>query len=89
MKRFICLIMVMLVLLAAIASCGEVSPGYNRALYDTTWNFNYCYIYIGGEKLVEGKVDSWLDFENSDMIQVKVGGKIYLTHSSNVVLVNQ
>ena len=89
MKRLICLIMVMLVLLAAIASCGGASPGYNREFYDTTWNFNYCYIYIGGEKLVEGKVDSWLDFENSDMIQVKVEGKIYFTHSSNVVLVNQ
>lgn len=89
MKRFICLIMVMLVFLATIALCGGASPGYNREFYDTTWNFNYCYIYIGGEKLVEGKVDSWLDFENSDMIQVKVEGKIYFTHSSNVVLVNQ
>ena len=89
MKRLICLIMVMLVLLAAIASCGGASPGYHREFYDTTWNFNYCYIYIGGEKLVEGQVDSWLDFENSDMIQVKVEGKIYFTHSSNVVLVNQ
>lgn len=89
MKRFICLIIVTLVLLATITSCGEASPGYNREFCDTTWKFNYCYIYIGGEKLVEGKVDSWLDFENSDMIQVKVEGKIYFTHSSNVVLVNQ
>ena len=89
MKRFICLIMMMLVLLVTIASCGGPSPGYNREFYDATWNFNYCYIYIGGEKLVEGKVDSWLDFENSDMVQVKVEGKIYLTHSSNVVLVNR
>jgi len=89
MKRFICLIMMMLVLLVTTVSCGGPSPGYNRELYDATWNFNYCYIYIGGEKLIEGKVDSWLDFENSDMVQVKVEGKIYLTHSSNVVLVNQ
>ena len=41
MKRFICLIIAMLVLLATITSCGEASPGYNRALYDATWNFNF------------------------------------------------
>lgn len=86
MKRIICVIIAVILLIITLSAC-EIS--YNRSVYDTTWNFNYGYIYIGNEKIIEGKVDSWLDFEGSDMIQVKIDGKVYLTHSTNVILVNK
>jgi choloylglycine hydrolase len=38
-------------------------------------------------EIVEGKVESWTDYTDSDQIQVKVNGKIYLVHSNNVVLI--
>lgn len=87
MKKIICMIMAIAILILTLSACGE-GEVYNRSMYDMAWSFEYAYIYIGGEKLVEGKVTSWLDFEESDMIQVKIGGKTYLTHSSNVVLVH-
>ena len=87
MKKNICMIMAIAILILTLSACGE-GEVYNRSMYDMAWSFEYAYIYIGGEKLVEGKVTSWLDFEESDMIQVEIDGKTYLTHSSNVVLVH-
>ena len=57
--------------------------GYNVTLVDTAWKFNYAD--IDGIGTVE--VESWLDFEDSDMIQVTAkNGCTYLTHSSKVIL---
>ena len=39
-------------------------------------------------EIVEGKVSSWTDFEDGDQIQVKINGKSYLVHSSNIVLIS-
>lgn len=74
------LIVVILIIYAFFAS------GCNRQVIDTTWKFDYATVYLGGEEFIFGKLDSWLDFENSDMIQVKIEGTTYYTHSSNVVL---
>ena len=41
-----------------------------------------------GEK-IEGDVTSWKDFDSSDMVQVVIDGKTYLTHSSNVILISE
>ena len=63
--------------------------GCNKQVFDTTWSFEKAIIFLpDGEKL-EGKVTSWTDFDGSDMIQVAIGGKMYLTHSSNVVLISE
>ena len=57
--------------------------GCNLQIIDTTWEYKYAD--IQGVGTVE--VDSWTDYENSDMIQVKSkDGTVYLTHSVNVVL---
>jgi len=57
--------------------------GCNRQIIDTTWAYKYAD--IQGIGTVE--VDSWNDYENSDMIQVKAkDGNVYLTHSVNVIL---
>ena len=57
--------------------------GCNRTIVDTTWAYKYAD--INGVGTI--KVDSWTDYENSDMIQVKAkDGTVYLTHSTNVVL---
>ena len=39
-------------------------------------------------QVVEGKVSSWTDYEDGDQLQVKINGKTYLVHSSNVVLIS-
>lgn len=60
-----------------ITGCG------NFQIIDTTWTFKYAD--IDGVGTIE--VESWTDYEQSDMIQVKAkDGTVYLTHSSNVIL---
>lgn len=78
----IILIVFLLIVMALFAGC-------NKQLIDTTWSFERAIIFLpDGEKL-EGRVTSWNDYEGSDIIQVAIDGKMYLTHSSNVVLISE
>jgi hypothetical protein len=54
---------------------------------DTTFKFDKAIIFLPNGESIEGEVDSWLDFENSDMIQVKIDDVTYLTHATNVILI--
>ena len=64
-----------------------ISVGCNRTFIDTTYKFDQAIIYLPNGDIVEGRVESWVDFEDGDMIQVKIDGATYLTHSANVVLI--
>ena len=59
----------------------------NRQLFDLKNRFNYGIIRLPSGEVVEGKVSSWYDFDDSDAVQVTIDGKTYLTHYSNVVLI--
>ena len=59
----------------------------NMQVMDTTFNFDKAVIFLPNGESIEGKIDSWLDFENSDMIQVKINGVTYLTHATNVIMI--
>ncbi len=63
--------------------------GCNAQIIDTTWRYDYAYITLP-EGLVEGEVASWVDYEDSDMVQVRMkDGTTYYTHGSNVVLIQK
>ena len=62
--------------------------GCNRQIIDITYEFNEAIITLSDGTKIEGKVESWRDFEDGDMIQVTIDGKTYLTHSSNVLLIH-
>lgn len=83
MKKILCIVMVLLAVLLIFTGCS------NRQLIDTTYRYDYAIIKLANGEVVEGKVQSWLDFENSDMIQVKIDGKSYLVHSVNCDLIDQ
>lgn len=72
-----------LVLAFSMSACG------NQTLFDTTYTFDKVQIRMMDGSVVDGEVKSWTDFENGDMLQVTVNGKTYLTHSSNVVLIDE
>lgn len=61
----------------------------NRSWFDTVHSFEYGKVNAFDGEIVEGKVTRWLDYENSDMIEVTIGGKTYMTHSSNVILISE
>lgn len=82
MKKIFCLALCIVMMLSLVA-CG------NAQLIDTTYTFEYAQVAMPDGSFVEGRVESWKDYEASDMMQVKIGGKTYLTHSTNVVLVSE
>lgn len=83
-------LILMLINIVSVALCLLfICSACNRQLIDTTWKFDYACVYLGEEQYIFGAVDSWTDFENSDMIQVKIEGVTYFTHSSNVILSDQ
>lgn len=61
----------------------------NQSWFDTTYNFDYVQIAMPDGSYVDGEVQSWQDYENSDVVQVKVNDNVYLTHYMNVVLVSK
>lgn len=78
-------LLVTLMLLAALlllTACG------NRAVFDTHYTFTSAMIAMPDGSVVSGAVESWRDFEDGDQLQITIDGVTYLTHASNVVLMN-
>lgn len=61
--------------------------GCNRQVFDTTYKYDRAIISLPNGEVIDGRVQSWRDYENSDQIQVKIDGVTYLVHSSNIVLI--
>ena len=74
--------------LALTAVITLIFAGCNKQMVDLTYSYEYAIIGLPNGEVVEGRVTSWTDFEDGDQIQVKINGKTYLVHSSNVVLIS-
>ena len=70
-----------------LAAAATLS-GCNKQMVDLTYSYEYAIIALPNGEVVEGKVSSWTDFEDGDQIQVRIAGKTYLVHSSNIVLIS-
>lgn len=81
MKKII-FILVLIFMLVLMSGC-------NKQMVDFNYKFDKAYISLPNGQCIEGKIDSWTDFEDGDQIQLKIDGKTYLTHISNVVMVNE
>ena len=86
-KIIIAVAVILVVALAGLVIYWESSHG-NRRLIDTKYRFNRAVIRLPDGEIVSGKVSSWLDYTDSDVVQVTIGGKTYLTHYSNVCLIS-
>ena len=84
MKKIIAILLVAVIAL----SMALITTGCNKQLVDLTYSYEYAIIGLPNGETVEGKVSSWTDFEDGDQIQVRIDGKTYLVHSSNIVLVS-
>ena len=85
MKKIICILLIMAI---TCALCFALA-GCNRQIIDTTWSFERAIVFLPDGEKIEGKVSSWGDYSDSDIIQIKIDGKMYLTHSSNVILISE
>lgn len=66
-----------------LAGCG------NKDMWDTVYTFDKAIVKLADGTIVEGKVQSWRDYESGDQIQVKINGNTYLVHSSNITLIQE
>lgn len=80
MKTKIIALALALVVLVSLTAC-------NKQLIDVTYAFDEAIISLPNGEVVEGKIQSWTDYEDGDQIQVKIDGTTYLVHSSNIVLI--
>ena len=83
MKKLIALLVVVILALTVM-----LLAGCNKQLVDLTYSYEYAIIGLTNGETVEGKVSSWTDFEDGDQLQIRIDGKTYLVHSSNVVLIS-
>lgn len=80
MKKIFALLLVLVMVCGIFTAC-------NYQVIDTNYKFTEAIIFReDGEQRIELK--SWCDYENSDMIQITAkDGTVYLTHSTNVILI--
>lgn len=80
---------VLVIVLAVVVVVGLlVLAGCNKQMVDLTYSYERAILVLPNGEVIEGKVSSWTDFEDGDQIQVKIDGKTYLVHSSNIVLIS-
>lgn len=85
--KLIALLVVIAIIVGGFYIFGQV---YNRQIWDFTYSYERAVIWIPGyDEIVEGRVESWRDFDDGDQIQVRIDGKTYLTHMANVVLISE
>ena len=71
-----------------VAVMGIGLTGCNKQIIDTTYSYERAILSLPNGEVIEGKISSWKDYEG-DQIQVKINGKQYLVHSSNIVLISE
>ncbi len=75
------------ILCAFLIAVVFVLTACNYQVVDLQYNFNYAYIQLQNGELIEGKVESWTDYEDGEQLQVTIDGITYLTNSYNCTLV--
>lgn len=81
MKKILALILAVTIL-AAMTGC-------NKTIIDTTYKFDRAIVSLPNGEVIEGKIETWKDYEDGDQIQVKIDGKTYLLHSEDIVLISE
>ena len=81
MTKRILLVLLLVAMCFGLCACG------NYDAWDTVYIYDRAIISLADGSVVTGRVQNWRDYEDGDQIQVKVDGKIYLVHSTNVTLI--
>ncbi len=81
-----CFIMAGLAMMIMVAG---LLTGCNKQIFDTTYSYERCIVELPNGEVIEGEVESWTDYDDGDQIQVKIDGKQYLVHSSDIVLISE
>lgn len=88
-KTLIRILSIVVTALILLSICVMATGCGNKRIFDTTWTFERAIIFLPDGEKIEGKIAHWDDYEGSDMIQVTIDGKTYLTHSTNVIMISE
>ena len=58
------------------------------SVIDTTWNFDRGIVHLPDGTIIKGNIESWKDYDDSDMVQVTINDVTYYTHGSNIALIS-
>ena len=86
MKKTLILALVLVLCAIALSAC---KIGNRQIGLDTTQTFKYAVIQLGNGELVEGKIDTWRDFKDSEEVQITINGITYLTSYENVIMATE
>lgn len=78
-------ILITLLLISVLMMTG-CSLGNRQIGFDLKQSFDEAIVILHNGEVIEGKIDNWRDFDESDVVQVTIEGVTYLTHYSNVIL---
>jgi hypothetical protein len=84
--RAICCFLAVALIVLLVSCCFT---GCNKQIVDITYSYEYAILSLPNGEVVEGKVNSWTDYDDGDQIQVKIDGKSYLVHSEDIVLISE
>ena len=87
MKRFVVMVLVLVILMVGMTACGSYNVGNRTVAGKDVQTFTYAYIRLGDKDIVQGYITQWRDYEDSDVVQLLIDGKYYLTHYSCVVMI--
>ena len=82
MKTKVIALTILLIIILLLSGC-------NKQIVDTVYQFNYAIIELPDGQIIEGRVQSWKDYDESDQLQIKINDIYYLVHSSDVVLMSK
>ena len=85
--KLIILIAILLTTVLLLSSCTEHKTGNRITGGKDVQTFTYAYVVLDGQEIVKGAITQWRDYDDSDVIQILINGKYYLTHYSNVVMI--
>lgn len=80
---------VIIATLALMLATIGLLAGCNKQVIDLTYSYERAILCLPNGEIIDGKVQSWKDFEDGDQIQVKIDGKQYLVHSEDIVLISE
>lgn len=73
--------------MVVLCACAPVQTGNRVIAGKDVQTFTYAYIKLGDQTIVEGYINQWRDYDDSDTVQIMIDGKYYLTHYSCVVMI--
>ena len=81
MTKRIILVVMLVAMCLGLCACG------NYDAWDTVYTYDRAIVALADGSIVTGRVQNWRDYEDGDQIQVKIDGKTYLVHSTNITLI--